>query len=194
MSAKSVLSTVTGELFQPVRLHYQVFNRKALLDSLQKLRCIKHVAEQGRWVWLYEDEARGLPFQNSYDRLPDTLRPIVIGSFFLRDEGLLLDLRSCERALEAIPFFDKHIPRQAAKVRDAEVVSELFPAEGNERLTPADFFDSPSSECVERFPIHFYEDGIDGFVLALRMRQIVARQHLAGERSYSLGDAIRAVM
>jgi len=205
MSAASVLSTITGELFQPVRLHYQVLDRKALLHSFEKLRCLKYVLEEDRWCWLYEDEARLLSFQNSYDRLPKKLRPIVIGSFFLRDEGLLLDLRSCERALMAIPFFDKHIPRSAARVMDAEVVENLFPVEGNERLTPADLFDQRPNGGIEpeglvervvseRMPVHFYEDGIIGFTLAVRVRQMAARQHLLGNTSYTLRDAIQAVM
>ena len=99
----------------------------------------------------------------------------------------------------AIPFFDKHIPRSAARVIDAEVVDNLFPVEGNERLTPADLFDQPPNTAVaratiERMPTHFYEDGIDGFTLALRVRQMAARQHLLGNRSYTLRDAIKAVM
>jgi len=45
---------------------------------------------------------------------------------------------------------------------------------------------------IERFPIHFYEDGIDGFALTLRLRQLVALQHWLGNTTYTLMDAIRA--
>ncbi len=55
--------------------------------------------------------------------------PIVIGSFFLRNgDELLLDLRSFERAIKAIPFFDKHIGPDAARVTYAAVVNRLFDA------------------------------------------------------------------
>src|SRR3954449_13037931 len=62
---------------------------------------------------------------------------------FLRTkETLLLDLRSCERALQAIPFFDTHLPRKLAELEDAEVVNRLFPAnETNLKLTPDALFD-----------------------------------------------------
>ena len=46
---------------------------------------------------------------------------------------------------------------------------------------------------VERFPVHYAEDGIDGFTLALRLRQIVAMQHWLGNREYTLGDAIQSL-
>jgi hypothetical protein len=161
---------------------------------------------------------------------------VVIGSFFPRAEGeLLLDLRSCERALLAVPFFDKHLPRSVVQVTEAEVVNKLFPATGNESLTPDAIFDrqratvrdpeaivrrmteiaadvrDPQEKIrvameeinagareplpdVERFPVHFHEDGIDGLALALRLRQMVAMQHSLGKADYSLFDALRAVL
>ena len=160
----------------------------------------------------------------------------MIGSVFLRSkETLLLDLRSCERAMLAIPFFDTHLPRKLVELEDAEVVNRLFPAtKANLQLSPDALFDSqigtgidqealvqrltekiahiqdpeerlkialedlqsrakePLPE-IERFPVHYAEDGIGGFELALRLRQIVAMQHWLGHPEYSLGDAIQSV-
>ncbi|MGC8642845.1 MAG: hypothetical protein ACP5XB_23545 [Isosphaeraceae bacterium] len=42
----------------------------------------------------------------------------------------------------------------------------------------------------ERFPVHYYEDGIDGFALALRIRQIVALEHWNGNTRFTMLDAI----
>jgi hypothetical protein len=236
MAEKTLLATVTDEHFQPVRLHYQVLDQAGLLRAFRKLRCIDHDPGRGRWVWLYEYEAKKLQFRKSYAQLPKQLHPIVIGSFFLRDKDrLLLDLRSFERALLAIPFFDKHIPRSVARVADAEVVNRLFSAAGNEQLTPDRLFDhqpstvrDPDAEVrrlldlvagiedpqekfrimtedmnarakeplpeIERLPIHFYQEGIHGFQLGLRMRQIVALQHWLGNPGYTLFDALREVV
>jgi hypothetical protein len=216
MKDEPLLATVTGEHFQPVRLHYQVLDHDGLMRAFQKLRCLEHDPARKRWVWLYDHEAKKLQFKQSYRQLPKPLHPIVIGSFFPRGKDhLLLDLRSCERALLAIPFFDKHLPRSVARVTEAEVVNSLFPATGNEQLTPDHLFDAqvstssdPEAEVrgliervsdvqdpqerltsaleeletrarrpppeIERIPVHYYEDGIEGFQLALRMRQIVA--------------------
>jgi hypothetical protein len=234
MAAKTLLATMTGEVFQPVRLHYRVFDSDGLRKAFQKLRCVEWDRTQDRWVWLYEHEAKKIRFKQSHAQIPGHLHPIVIGSFLPRTkEELLLDLRSCERAMEALPFFDKHLPRKVAKVTEAEVVNELFSTD-NPQLTPADLFDrqqTPRSDPeatlrqiveraaqvqdpqerlrialelaqaqarealpeVERFPVHFYEDGIAGFTLFLRVRQIVAREHWLGNADYSLSDALRAV-
>src|SRR5579884_4444244 len=114
-----LLATVTGELFQPVRLHYQVFDRAGLHQVFRQLRCIERDPTQSRWVWLYEHEAQTLEFQRSWANLPTQLHPVVIGSFFERSaDHFLLDVRSCERALLAVPFFDHYIPRQVARLTE----------------------------------------------------------------------------
>jgi hypothetical protein len=46
---------------------------------------------------------------------------------------------------------------------------------------------------VEKFPVHFYDDGIASFENALRLRQIVAFEHWQGHTDYTLGDIIRQV-
>jgi hypothetical protein len=46
---------------------------------------------------------------------------------------------------------------------------------------------------IERFPVHYAKDGIEGFKLALRLRQMVAMQHWLGNPEYTLGDAIQAL-
>ena len=121
---------------------------------------------------------------------------------FPRDrDRLLLDLRSCERALLAIPFFDEHLPRRLAKVIEGEIVNKLFAVEGNVKLTPDFLFDHQKSEFesngarpeIERLPIHYYEEGITGFRLAVLVRQMAAREHWFGNTDYTLHDAIVAI-
>jgi hypothetical protein len=46
---------------------------------------------------------------------------------------------------------------------------------------------------VEKFPVHYYEDGMTSFENALRLRQIVAFEHWQGHTDYTLGDIIRKV-
>lgn len=160
----------------------------------------------------------------------------MIGSFFPRpNDEYLLDLRSCERAILAIPFFDENLPRRLVKIEHAEIANRLFPAtEANLRLSPDALFDSwisaesnqkpiaqqlvekfdhvqdpeerrglaladlrsranePLPE-IERISVHFAEDGIDGFKLVLRLRQIVAMQRWLGLPEYTLDDALRSV-
>jgi len=220
MANQPLLGTMTGEHFQPVRLHYRVLKHSELKRAFEKLRCVDYDSPRKRWVWLYADEAKNLRFQRSYGQLPKELHPIVIGAFFLRmEKSLLLDLRSCERALLAIPFFDTHLPRKLVELEHAEIVNRLFPVtKENQQLTPDALFDgqiatgidpaalvqrltekaadiadlkeklrvifetltSRSEEPlpqIERLPVHYAEDGIVGFKLALQLRQIVAMEH-----------------
>jgi hypothetical protein len=235
MRDKPILATITGEYFQPVRLHYRVFDHEGLLRAFQKLRCLDYDAKQQRCVWLYEHEAKSLRFKQSYAQIPKHLHPLIIGSFFLRTKDtLLLDLRSCERATLAIPFFDKHVPRSVAKVTEAAVVNKLFSATENEKLTPDSLFDHQGSTfCdpnaavqrvreltahaqdpqekleialedmqsrakqplpeIERFPMHYYEEGIQGFATALQIRQMVALQHWLGNSEYTVFDVIQSM-
>jgi hypothetical protein len=236
MADQALMGTLTGEHFQPVRLHYRVLNHPGLKQAFETLRCLEYDSPRKRWVWLYEHEAKTLQFRRSYAQFPQELRPIVIGAFFLRTEGtLLLDLRSCERALLAIPFFDTHLPRKLVELENAEIVNQLFPVtQANQQLTPDALFDAQVSTVtypdalvkqlidkaaagrgpaeklkilfqefesraskpmprIERFPVHYATDGIVGFELALRLRQIVAMQHWLGNSKYTLGDAIQSL-
>jgi curved DNA-binding protein CbpA len=237
MADQPLLATVTGEHFQPVRLHYKVLNRPGLLREFEKLRCLDYDSSRKRWVWLYDHEARELRFPQSYAQIAKELHPIVIGSFFMRSEvTLLLDLRSCERALLAIPFFDAHLSRRLVEIEEAEVVNRLFPAtKANLRLSPDALFDrqiatvddpealirqlvektadvrnkaerikivlqdlrSRSKQTlpeIERIPVHFAEDGIGGFKMALQLRQMVAMQHWLGHTKYTMDDAIQSTL
>jgi len=143
---KQLVITTTGEIFQPIRLHYELLDRKELLRTFNKLGCIDFDPGRQRWVWLYTREARPLKFERSYDELPKEMREIVLGAFYIRKSGrfirsefeLLLDLRSFERAVAAIEFFDKRIPRKVAKLRYFDVVNRLFSSDED---APADFDD-----------------------------------------------------
>src|SRR4051794_21355298 len=90
MADQPLLATMTGEHFQPVRLHYKVLDRTGLLRAFEGLRCLEHDPGRKRWVWLYAHEARRLRFQKSHAQFPKDVHPIVIGSFFLRSKETLL--------------------------------------------------------------------------------------------------------
>ena len=79
MADQPLLATMTGEHFQPVRLHYKVLNRMRLLRAFEKLRCLDYDAPRKRRVWLYAHESKRLRFQRSYAQFPKELHPIVIG-------------------------------------------------------------------------------------------------------------------
>jgi len=82
MADQSLLATMTGEHFQPVRLHYKILNHAGLLRAFERFRCVDYDSSQRRWVWLYAHEAKRLRFKRSYAEFPKEFHPIIIGSFF----------------------------------------------------------------------------------------------------------------
>ena len=125
---KKLLMTMTGEMHQPVRLYYQVFNQAAVLKAFAKLRCLDEDQDNQRWVWLYHGEAKKLKFHKSYSAIPRQSRPIVLGVFrFPSAQDMTLDVRSWERATHAVVFFDRYLKRSIAHVMHAAIVNRLFP-------------------------------------------------------------------
>jgi len=47
---------------------------------------------------------------------------------------------------------------------------------------------------VEKFPVHFYEDGITSFETALKMRQLLAFEHWQGNTAFTFGDMIQKII
>src|SRR5713226_8059081 len=128
-SEKQLLMTMTGEIQQPIRLYYQVFDQAAVLQAFAKLRCMDDDQDNHRWVWLYHGEAKKLKFHTSYAAVPRKMRPIVLGAFrFTAAQDMTLDIRSCERATQAVVFFDRYLQRSIAHVTHAAIVNHLFPA------------------------------------------------------------------
>lgn len=120
---KQLAFTSTGEIFQPIRLHYEVIETEKLPIEFSKLQCMEYDHQQERWVWLYTAEAARLLFKNQ----PNGKDPIVIGEFIFKgDNEIVLNLRSFERAIEALVFFDRYIPRTTARVTHITIINKLF--------------------------------------------------------------------
>jgi hypothetical protein len=143
---KTLLMTTTGEPHQLARVYYQILNKKTVLNSFKKLRCIDFDGEKNRWVWLYEAEAKKLRFEESYHKIPKEMRPVVIGYFVFRGNNeMLLELRSFDRVIQALEFFTKRINSHAAQVTKIRIVNKLFsvPSNSDEFVPPSfeEYFD-----------------------------------------------------
>ena len=230
-STEKILACVsTGEIFQPIRLHYRVPDTDRLVNVFGRLRCVEYDPELTRWVWLYFAEAAELHFKNQ----PDTEDPIVIGELLPKGSNeAVLNVRSVERAIKAIPFFDRYIARDVAEVTHATIINKLFsveevasikrldqlferrditvrrPEEITEKLLEikagteneverwaglnqfiSELASEPEPE-IEKFPVYYYQDGIESLSLALRQRQFVALEHWKGNENYTAMDAVR---
>ena len=138
--ADDVCYMATGEIFQPIRLYYEALKPTKIFNMFGKLKCLALDKDQTRWNWLYSGETSHLKFRK---RILDFKPPLVLGVFsFDQERKLWLDLFSIERALTAITFFDKHLPRNAAKLWYFSVVNRLFSLEDAQRFDPAQHFDA----------------------------------------------------
>ena len=114
---RSLLSTVTGEPFQPVRLYYAIPSRGSVTKVFRRLRCMNEDKEAGCWVWLYEREAAALTFGLPREKLSREVHPIVIGRFHLEEDRMVLAVRSSERATQAARFFKPFLGPEVVLVR-----------------------------------------------------------------------------
>lgn len=151
MAEKQPVSVKTGEFYQPVRIYYQVFKPKTVQAALKKLKCIEREGE--RWNWLFEAEAKKLRFNRSYSSISPADKPLILGYFIFRSETeLLLDLRSQQRALQALDFFEKRINRYAATPTRMRVVNRIFSVDEmpNRAIHPSldPFFDRDDVPCL----------------------------------------------
>ena len=132
MPDRPLLATTTGEPFQPARLHYSVRDRQRLEACFRKLRCMGFDEDRNRWVWHYDDEARSLKFKQSWKDVSKH-GAVVLGSFYIRGTSAAeLYVRSIERALMAVTFFDEYVPRTVARITDMDVANRLFSADERE--------------------------------------------------------------
>jgi hypothetical protein len=236
MTAKTLVTTSTGEPFQPVRLYYEIRNRNILLGRFKRLRCIVYDAKGDRWCWHYEQEAKSLEFQKPYSAIAKEFRPLVLGYFKFESDTLVsLNLRSIDRALKAAGFFREKVPHQAWQVTRVRLVNFLTaaPEEGTPDLTVEDFLDVDTvtiqnddeferkleainalypdiesrrnalNQHLEQSlqkplaPVEEFSTGLenefdfDQFVMALRMRLIVAVQHWDGNTRFSRLDVFK---
>ncbi len=121
------LITMTGEPFQLARVHFNLLDQEGVIRTFEKMKCMDYDAEKQRWVWTYDDEAKGLRFATRRKDLPKTGGAIVLGSFYLPEaEALYLDVNSFDRAIAAIQFFDRYLSRECALLSHIQVVNRCF--------------------------------------------------------------------
>lgn len=222
--------TTTGEAFQPVRIHYEVSDPETLQKRFSEMECMDYDPNEKRWVWGYTGEAEKLEFEQR----PITENPIVLGEFIASDGGeYVLNLRSPERAVKAIQFFDEYVPRSAAQATHVSASYKLFSlAEATALPSLHQFFEkgelnvkdpekitrklielkaSTDDEAeqkrvvdqyieelanekipeIEKFSIHYYEDGIEALQFSLSIHKRVALEHWKGNTGYTPMNAVQ---
>lgn len=103
---RTLLATMTGEPFQPVRIYYVMLDPSLVIERLRRLECVAEAPDEGCWHWLYHAETASLRFCAGYDDVPKDVRPILLGRIrFPNSRGMTLQTNSIARAIEAARFF-----------------------------------------------------------------------------------------
>ena len=123
-----LLVTTTREPFQPVRLYYEIPSQSFATKRLSRLSCVVEDRADRCWQWQYKAEAQPLKFFAGYDAVPPELQPIVLGRLrFPKAGGMLIELNSFSRAIEAARFFGRVLGPRAV-LRRGRVVNRCFAA------------------------------------------------------------------
>lgn len=235
-SEKTLVKTLTDELFQPMRLYYTVHDKARLENCLKHLKCMKYDGELDDWVVEYGDETAKIGLAVSPKKVPKHAQPLIIATIYIEHETtMLVDVRSIERAKKLIEFINKHVPKTTAEITHAAIYNKLITISGGdikENIGDIDYDEIFNQKnitvidpekaiqdaneiakkysdkekrleammqktqdeakkplpSVEKFPVHFYEDGIHSFEMSCRMRQMIAMKHYFGDESYSFYD------
>lgn len=125
---RALLVTTTGEPYQPVRLHYTIPSKAFVTRILSRLGCVAEDRANARWGWLYMAEAEALTFSRPRAELPDEVHPVLIGTLrFPKSGGMMLEVRSTARAIEAARFFGALFGPRVV-LRRLRIVNRLFDA------------------------------------------------------------------
>ncbi len=110
-----LLSTITREPFQPIRLYYSIPGRGYVLARLRALECVVEAPQENCWHWLFHGESASIRFEGGgYDEVPMERRPIILGRLrFPKAGGMVLETNSFARALAGARFF---APRFGEKI------------------------------------------------------------------------------
>ncbi|MDY6936428.1 MAG: hypothetical protein SWY16_02075 [Cyanobacteriota bacterium] len=186
---KQLVVTRTGEPYQPARLYFEVANAKTVLGVFKKLRCMYFERDDDAWFWLYENETKRLKFAESYNSIPKSVRPLVIGCFRFRgDRELILDLDSFDRLLKAVDFFDRRINRRAAKITRLRVVNRFFQVDEIKQYSEtADRLPNNLDVFFEREDV--YIPNVEEF--QTQVEQIAERHEEEEERLDAISDYVK---
>ncbi|NJO43764.1 MAG: hypothetical protein HC865_25135 [Cyanobacteria bacterium RU_5_0] len=70
---KTLITTRTGEPYQPARVYYQVSNQKTVIGAFKKLRCMQFEPSLSSWRWLYDQEAKNYSFRSPITKFPRSI-------------------------------------------------------------------------------------------------------------------------
>lgn len=144
---KPFLTVETGEAYQPIRLTYDLFQKDALVEAINQLKCCEKGSNPNTWNWYWRDECDDLHFESldSYKKNPS--HPLRLATLTIRDNKFYINLPSFKRACLAVPFFHRMINLQTTKINHADFINKVF---GLDERLPHGFAELFKEDELER--------------------------------------------
>lgn len=143
---------------------------------------------------------------NSFDRAKKAV--VFFDKHIPRTAAMVTDIEVLNKIFDSYdgkpPRHEDYFDKEPIKIRDPEAtINELNnitssiknPAE-KIRVAFTHMENSAKEPLpeVERFPIHFYEDGMTGLEGSLTMREVIALQHWRGNKDYTFFDLMKRII
>lgn len=144
---KPFLTVETGEAYQPIRLTYHLYQKNALIERLNQLKCCEKNNKANSWNWFWRAECDDLHFESLDSFKKNTLHPLRLSTITIKDDKLFINLPSFKRACLAVPFFHKWIDPTIAKVQYGDFINKVF---GLDERLPHGFSELFKEDELER--------------------------------------------
>jgi len=183
---RPIVKTMTGEIFLPIRLYYKIHNKSAVVTAFKKLSCMNYDPDGDRWAWLYGGEAKKLRFEKPYSSIAAHRRPIILGSFYSREDSqMYLDVGSVDRAMKGIDFFDRRIKRSVAEVGYVAIYNKITSTKAEH---PGSCFDQLFADVRTDLIDQRLEEKLKTIIESMKTGRF---QEIENERTFDLVEAHR---
>jgi hypothetical protein len=154
---------MTGEPYQPARIHYAVHDKASLQQIFMNLECMDYDEEADRWIIHYEAEAgKSIQLKESVNDLPKEARPMVIASLFSPEDGKMhVDVNSFDRMIEVLKFIHSILEEQYAVPTHFQVYNQFSTVKDGQPFHDILFGTDPVPRPVENDMLQVFADKAD---------------------------------
>jgi|JFJP01.1.fsa_nt_gi hypothetical protein len=115
------MHNVANEIFQPVRLHYNILKPSEFFKIIDNLNCIDSIGEIRRWYYCGEI----LQTKYKIERPTGNHEFWIIGKIKITNKEMQFTINSIERTELALTFVDKRFSRKILYLKSMDIYNKL---------------------------------------------------------------------
>jgi hypothetical protein len=157
---RALIRTTTSELFMPARLYCKFLNKKSLIKSLERRRCV-NLDDDDTFNINYWEEAKTIKLKVPYDEVPENVFPVLLArGRFVGLAEVHIDVRSFERAIGILKFLNKYIGSKFMYPTHIATYNRFIGAQGKDA---EDMFDLNYNELFSEEKLQQTEQDYNAF-------------------------------